>query len=240
MKILLASAFVLLSTISSQIDNYSKANKEYSSKHYQAAVDLCSKELVKLDQSNPLFTKFLSLRGDCYIALSEWKLGIHDYLILSKNDPNNVNYYLNLSYLYGSMGDDKNCTDVLFKGYKIDPKNIAILNNLSYYAGQIGAYDVAIKSANEGLALKADATSKGGLLNNRGFGYLKLKKYTLALADINEAIKLDPDNSFAYCYRALVNIELKKPETVWDDLNKAKSLGAVTLTADLIKQNCKN
>jgi tetratricopeptide (TPR) repeat protein len=239
MKLLITSSLFLLFTFF-QTDNYSKANKEYNNKQYSAAAETCSAALAKLIPKDPLFTKFLLIRGDCYTQLSRWQLAINDYLILSKNDPNNVNYYVNLSYLYGSTDENRKCTDVLFKAYKIDPKNINVLNNLSYYAGQIGAYDWSIRYANEGLALKADAPSRGGLLNNRGYGYLKLKKYNLALADINEAIKLDPDNSFAYCYRALVNIELKKTETVCADLNKAKSLGAVTLTADLIKQNCKN
>jgi len=238
MKLLFISSLLLLFTIF-QTDDYAKADNEFKNKEYKAAVETCSKALAKLSLKDSLYTKLLTLRGDSYTLLGEWKLSIHDYLILSKNDPKNMRFYINLSCSYGSLGQTKNCADILFAALKIDPKNVIIRNNISYYAGKSGAYELAILEANRGLALTTDSSMRGGLLNNRGFVYLKQKKYTLALSDINEAIKLDPNNYLAYCYRALVNIELKKPETVCDDLNKAKSLGAVTLTANLIKLNCK-
>jgi tetratricopeptide (TPR) repeat protein len=239
MKLLITSSLLLLFTIF-QTDDYSKAHNEFKNKEYKSTIETCSKALTKLSPKDSLYTKLLTLRGDSYTLLGEWKLSIQDYLILSKNDPKNLRFYINLSYAYGSLGQTKNCADILLAALKIDPRNVIIRNNISYYAGQSGAYELAMLEANRGLALATDSSMRGSLLNNRGFVYLKQKKYTLALADINEAIKLDPDNSFAYCYRALVNIKLKKPETVCVDLNKARSLGAVTLTADLIKQNCKN
>jgi tetratricopeptide (TPR) repeat protein len=231
---------IVIAYFFSQIDTYKEAEKLYDNKQYKASIEICTKEINKLNLKDSLFTKFISLRENSYRELKDYSLGINDCLILIKIHPTEISYYLELSYLYGNEGEYDKCFAILKKGLELDPNNIYLLNNFSYYSNYVGNWEDGLAFANKGLALTTDAYWKGVLFNNRGYSNIGLKKYELALNDINEAIKLNPDNSFAYCYRALANIRLKHFETVCLDLNKSKSLGSEELSADLIKQYCKN
>jgi tetratricopeptide (TPR) repeat protein len=223
-----------------QTNNYKLALKLYDNKQYKSSIELCTGELHKLDAKDSLFTKFLLLRADDFRALNDFKSGIKDYTSLMELHPKDVLYYVGLGYFYGEDKDYADCFFVLKNGLKIDPRNIYILNNLSYYSNQAGDFQNGLIFANNALSLSNDPYWKGVLFNNRGYSNIGLRKYNLALNDINEAIRLSPDNSYAYCYRALANIGLKQFETVCSDLSKAKNLGAVNLTADLIKQYCQH
>lgn len=223
-----------------QTDPYKEALKLFNNKQYKSSIEICSKELNKLDVKESLFTKFLFLRTSSYTELRDYKSGIADYLTLIKLHPAKIDYYSGLAYLYGETKEYENSLDVLNKGFKINPKNIYLLNNLSYYSNEIEKFEDGLMFANKALSLTNDPYWKGALLNNRGYSNIGLKKYDLALNDINEAIKFNPDNPFAYCYRAIANIKLKHFGQVCEDLNKAKRLGAIELTGELIKQYCKN
>jgi len=223
-----------------QGDPYNDAQKLRSEKHFTEAISLCSTKLGKLNKADPSYSRLLALRADIYREIGDFASGIKDFQELIKLDPKNVRYYVALAYMYGSLTEYDDCLSILYTALKIDPQNIYIYNNLSYYSGQKGNYLDAIKYADEGLRFVKDPIWKGNLLNNRGYGYIIAKKYPEALKDINQAIQSSPDNSFAYCYRALANIQLKRFETVCDDLNTSKKLGATNLVAELINQYCKN
>lgn len=222
-----------------QSDSYKVACKLFDDKKYEASIKLCSSELTKLRVNDTLFEKFLALRANIYQSMQENGLAIRDYLNLIRIKPNKTMYFTGLSYLYGEIKQYDKSIDVLMRALKLDARDIYVLNNLSYYSSQLYKFEDAINYANEGLKNTNDAEWRGALLNNRGYGYIGLEMYNNALKDINESIKLNPDNSFAYCYRAIANIHLKRMETVCSDLEKAKDLGAVGLTKDLIEQNCK-
>jgi tetratricopeptide (TPR) repeat protein len=237
---LLHSLFYLVFVAFMQTDNYKVALKLSDEKQFEASNQLCNSELKKLNINDNRYTEFLSLRANNYRELKDFKAGIADDRALIKIQPNETRYYVDLSYLYGELNEYSKCLEVLKHALGISPKDIYVLNNLSYYSSQAGNFVDGISYADKGLANVSDPIWKGALLNNRGYCNLYLQKYDTALADINEAIKLDPNNSFAYSYRALANITLKRFETVCSDLQKAKSLGAINFTADLIRQYCKN
>jgi tetratricopeptide (TPR) repeat protein len=231
---------VVIAYFFTQINAYKEAEKLYNNKRYKESIEICTKEINKLNLKDSLFTKFISLRENSYRELNDYSSGISDCLILIKIHPTEISYYLELSYLYGSKGDYNNCFTALDEGLKIDSGDIYLLNNYSYYSNEVNEFENGIIFADKGLALTTDPYWKGALLNNKGYANIGLKKYQIALSEINEAISLNPDNSFAYYYRAIANIKLRHFETVCSDLDKAKSLGAVTITADLIKQYCHN
>jgi tetratricopeptide (TPR) repeat protein len=233
------SCFLLSVFFAVQTDKYAEALKFYDKKQYTASITICTYELERLSYKDTLTIKFLSLRASSYLELRDFELAIKDYKKLTDLKPNNISWYMGLSYSYGENKEYTDCMNTLKTALSIDPKNIDLYNNLSYYSAQYGNYGDAVKFANNGLEYVKDQSWRGSLLNNRGYGYIGLKQYSKALDDINESIKLNAGNSFAYCYRAIANIGLKKMETVCDDLNKAKNLGATALTADLIKQYCK-
>ncbi|MGZ3751584.1 MAG: tetratricopeptide repeat protein [Mucilaginibacter sp.] len=237
---LLKTCFWVFSHLLVHKDTFAIAGELYSNKHYQESIEICTAQLKKLDMKDTLYEKFLLLRSGSYLELHDFRSGIMDYLTLVKIKPREIPYYINLSYMYGEVEQFDNCLGVLRSAYKINPVDTVVLVNLAYYSGQAGKYYDAISYADEGLKLNFDTNPgfKSSMINNRGFGYMGLKKYTEALNDINEAIKLDPGNSYAWCYRAMANIRLKKFETVCTDLQKSKELGGVVMTEALIQKYC--
>jgi tetratricopeptide (TPR) repeat protein len=179
------------------------------------------------------------MRASVFLEINDYLSSIKDYSELIKLYPNKSSYYLSVSYPYGEIGDYANCLTVLKKALIIDPTNIYTYNNLSYYSSQADYYNDAINYADQGIKVVKDNKWKGVLLSNKCYGLLGLKRYNDALIIINESIKINPDNSFAYCFRAMANIGLKHLNTVCDDLNISKSLGGNKLTSELRKQYCK-
>jgi len=223
-----------------QTDGYEKTKALYDKGKLQDAIDVGSSELKKLKNSDAAYKKIIRLRADCYMELPNFKSAIEDFKILIGLSPKEVSYYVAASYAYWELAEDANCFIYLQKAYEINPKDPGTLSNMTYYYGQAGKYEESIKYANIGLEQKdVSNTLQGAMLNNRGYAYISLKQFDKALKDINQSITFHPDNSYAYCYRALANIGLKKMETVCQDLDKAKSLGGVTLTKDLIAKHCK-
>lgn len=241
MKMLAAKVYVLLMIhFAFQGDNYKMADQLYNNKQYESSLKICNTEIPKLNEKDSLYEKFLSLRASNYMQIKDYDHSIDDYLTLIRIKPEKTMYYIGLSYLYGETLQYKKCIDILKLALSVNDTDIYVLNNLSYYSNQIGYYVDGMKYAAIGLKYANNSEWKGALLNNKGYSYIGLGKYQDALNDINESIRLNADNSFAYCYRAIANIHLKRMQTVCDDLEKAKNLGAVSLTNELIKENCKN
>jgi tetratricopeptide (TPR) repeat protein len=241
MKIRLTTILILF-TLSAcgQTANFGEIQKLYDQGKLQETIDLSSKEIQKLKSSDPIYKKIILLRVDCYMRLSDFKSAINDWKLLIGIDPKNVANYSGISYAYWANNDISNCLESIHKAYEINPKDAGTLSNMSYYYSQAGKYEESINFSNIGLEQNNLQTAlKMSLLNNRAFSYIGLKQFNKAIADVNASITVEPDNSYAYCYRALANIGLNKMDTVCQDLEKSKGMGGVTLTRDLIVQHCK-
>jgi tetratricopeptide (TPR) repeat protein len=241
MKIRLIIIFTSLLICSfGQTDGYEKTKALYDKGKPQEAIDLGTIELKKLKTSDVTYKKIVRLRVDCFMELGNFVLAISDWKTLIALDSKDKTFYEGIAYAYWANSDLTNCLSNIDKAYSIAPKDAGILSNMSYYYGEAGKYNESINYATTGLKQSnVDNNTKASLLNNRGFAYLQLKQPNKAIEDINKSISLNPDNSFAYCYRALTNIELKKMDTVCADLEKSKSLGGIQLTKDLIPKYCK-
>lgn len=239
MKIQLTFILTLLMFSSfGQSTGYEKTKMLYDLGKFKEAIEIGTTEIKTLKTSDSDYMKIIRLRSDCFIELSNFKAAVEDFNTLIKIDTRNAPLYVAASYCYWELGDNANCFSYLEKAYKINPKDAGTLSNMAYYFGQGGKYNESIKYATLGLEQNPPNTLKGALLNNRGYAYINLKQYDAALKDINQSINFHPDNSYAYCYKALANIGLNKMDTVCKDLEKAKQLGGVTLTKELIVKYC--
>jgi tetratricopeptide (TPR) repeat protein len=222
-----------------QVDDYQKINSLYKEGKFLETIDKITIVLSKLSSSDTTFTKLLELRANSFMDLSNFESAISDYQQLIKLNPLNSDYYGNIYYGYCEIRQDSIGYTFLEKGYAINPNDLLILNNMSYYLGEVGRYEESIKYASKGLELKNVPNDlQSFLLNNRGYAYINLGKFTIGLQDINQSIIVNPDNSYSYFYRALANIGLKRMATVCDDLEKSKNLGAINLTKNLINEYC--
>ncbi len=241
MKINLTIIFATLIICSfGQTGGFEKTKALYEKGKIQDAIDLGTAELKKIKTSDPEYKKIIRLRVDCFMETGNYVLAIADWKTLINFDPKDSSLYLGIAYAYWANKDLPNCISYINKAYSIAPKDPFILSNMSYYHNEAGKYNESIKYATTGLQQSnIDNMTKSLLLNNRGFAYLQINQPNKAIEDINKSISLNPDNSFAYCYRALTNVELKKMETVCADLERSKKLGAVQLTKDLMAKYCK-
>jgi tetratricopeptide (TPR) repeat protein len=217
-----------------------KARSLYDGGKLQEAADAASVELRKLKTTDTTYEEALHLRARCYMELHEYRSAIGDYKVLSDINPKHIPYYIGASYASWQVGERENCLALLQKALRTDPGNAGTLTNMSYYYGQAAKYEESIKYATKALShAELPANIKASAFNNRGYSYLGLKQFDKALKDINQSIKTHQGNALAYCYRALANIGLNKMESVCSDLEKAKSMGLVDLTKDLIDKHCK-
>lgn len=235
---LLISYFIALTGF--QTDPYTKASNLYDNQKFDDCIKLCDSKLNELKSVSGKYALFLRLRADAYRHNGNYKNAITDYKQLVILQPKDCSNYTNLSYVYGETTDYNSAVDILKQAMKVNERDEVILSNLAYYLNQTANYKEALIYVDKGLAVAKKTSLKSSLYNSRGYAYLKLKDYSEALVNINKAIGYDPENSFAYTYRALVNIELNRLDVVCDDLQKAKQLGGVNLTAELRAKYCKD
>jgi tetratricopeptide (TPR) repeat protein len=235
---LIKTAIWTLSHLIVQKDTFIDAANLYTNKQYAQSIILCNTVLPRLNIKDTLYEKYTLLRGSAYFEMHDFSSSIKDYLVLISLKPKEIPYRINLAYMYGELNRFDDCLTALKNALEVDTTNTVTLSNLSYYSGQFLKYSDAIRYAEKGLKYPADSSVKSALLNNKGYGYIGLKRYSEALNNINMAIKFDPNNSYAYCFRAMAHIRMKQMETVCDDLNKAKELGGIVLTEELRKKYC--
>src|ERR1700733_868 len=132
------------------------AGRLYTNKQYHESIAICTAQLRKLDFKDTLYEQFLLIRTGSYNALAEFRSSINDYLTLISIKPNEMPYYVNLSYMYSEEKQMQDCLAVLEKAHKINPQDVVVLSNLSYFSGQVFKYDDAIRYANEGMKNEAD------------------------------------------------------------------------------------
>ncbi len=242
MKIQFTLTFMFIALLSfGQVDDYQKINSLYKEGKFLETIDKITIVLSKLSSSDTTFTKLLELRANSFMDISNFESAINDYQKLIKLNPRKSDYYSNSYYAYSEIRQDSIGYTFLEKGYAINPNDLLILNNMSYYLGEVGRYEESIKYASKGLELNNVPNDlQSFLLNNRGYAYINLGKFTIGLQDINQSIAVNPNNSYSYFYRALANIGLKRMATVCDDLEKSKNLGAINLTKNLINEYCSN
>lgn len=239
MQSIISISFFLLFLLPFQTDKYKQAQTCLNNNEFDKVVEICNAELKKVSKSDALYNKYLSLRASAFGQSGNGAAAITDYKLLLIRGPNVAENYGALSFYYGQTGNYAACDAVLLKALNLFPHDVTILNNAAYYAALDGRFDKTISYANKGLLYVKDDHNKALLLNNRGYGLIGQHRYTEALADINKSLVLHEDNPFAYCYRAIANINLKKMETVCTDLTKAKKMGAVELTKDLLEKHCR-
>jgi tetratricopeptide (TPR) repeat protein/S1-C subfamily serine protease len=106
------------------------------------------------------------------------------------------------------------------KAIQLQPKNPNLYNEKWVVLGSLKRYSEAEAAISKTIELSRRAV----FFNNRGNLYYFQKKWDLALANYNEAIKLNPQSAYIYASRGNAYDELKKWDLALDDYNKAIQL----------------
>lgn len=180
-----------------------------------------------------------------YKAIAYEKLGaldsvFHMYTAIVTRKPDD---YIALTYLsnaYGDSGYYKEMTKVLYQLKRYYPNEHWWATNMSYYLGEGGYFELSKNYADTSLQLANDSTWIGVALNNRSYAYIGLGLFEKALEDNERALNYFPANSFAYRNKALILLSKLDTTKACTALFKAKSLGGVVITEELIETYCEN
>ena len=208
-------------------------------RRFEQAVEDYSKFISLTTDSIELFNGYTD-RGTAKMYLNDFQGAVEDYEIAILLNPNDISVYQNLGGIYTEMGDSKKSLEILFKGLEIYPNEAGLLNNIGFQYIINENFTEAISFFNRAIDEdKTDYTAMG----NRAFCFIKLNELKKARKDLDNSLKLKPDNAYAYKYNAIYYIAKKDKENTCVNLEKANSLGYSNIydneVNDLILKHCK-
>ncbi len=190
----------------------------------QAYVDL--NEALKLEPNNANAYRF---RGATYFKLGDSKSALKDYNQAISLDPNNSDLFLNRGILQADCGDSSNALSDLNEAIRLNPNNAnaynirAQLHAKSWFNDDVDCLDQALEDFENAIQLEPEEpqflVSRADFLGSCFRGAERD-----ALADLDQAIRLAPDNAAYYLARHKVKLSLKDVNGAAEDLTKAYQL----------------
>jgi len=141
----------------------------------------------------PVRSRAYTNRGVIY-----WRQGDADKAMTDFNqailvDPNNVGAFVNRGEAYRIQNQFDRAIADFDRAVALDPRNAEIFNNRgSLYAAK-GDFERAIAEYSASISAEPSATA----YSNRGLAYLKIGRYELAMHDLDEAVRRDPNDMVA-------------------------------------------
>ncbi|MDD3014118.1 MAG: tetratricopeptide repeat protein [Candidatus Gastranaerophilales bacterium] len=150
----------------------------------------------------------------------DYKGAIEDYQKIISTQKPNADVYLNLGSAYQADNNYEEAIDSYKKALAMDNNNSDALYYLgsAYYTNK--SYAKALEYYQKALIISPDDKNIITSINDtksaiaeskleKGLNEFNSKKYLLALQTFTDAIKINPNNGYAYYYRALVYDALK-------------------------------
>jgi len=175
---------------------------------YEAGYE--SGEYMKGYRRQELYRAYFS-RGACYFTLNKMLDALNDFARARDLNPKDPEVWRRLGELHTLLGNYPEALYFYDKAFELDPKSTRGWINYGFALGQQGEHAKALNAYNRGLAAQVPE-DRALLLNNRGYTYLKLKKYEEAHADLKQAISLDPTLTIGYISLAEYHLERDEPE----------------------------
>jgi tetratricopeptide (TPR) repeat protein len=147
-------------------------------------------------QDNPREAMAYNNRGFAYQRKGNLDHALVDYDHAIQLVPELGMAWFNRGEAHRLQGDYAGAIDDFSHVIKLQPKDAVAWNNRCYYRAIAGQLDDALADCNRSLQLKPGMSYT---LDSRGFTYLKMKKYDLAIKDYDQAIAQN-DHSAAYFY----------------------------------------
>jgi tetratricopeptide (TPR) repeat protein len=170
----------------------------------RAAVEACSRSIASAYTNDENLAKLYEWRAHAREKLGEFDGAVADYNEAIRIVPNDINAYGNRAWIFLARGEYQkviaNWTEVI----RIDPKNTAAHVNLGAARYMNGDVEGAIAEFDKALTFGPDQATLENLLNNRGAALRDKGEFDRAFADLDQAIRLNPNNQRAWYNRALV------------------------------------
>ena len=121
-----------------------------------------------------------------------------------------------LSVVYKELKQPENALVTIDKAIQLQPQNPNLYNEKSVALSRLKRYPEAQSAINKAIKL----APRSAFYANRGTLYAQQKESDLALADYNEAIRINPNFSMVYNNRGIIYREQKKWELALAGYNK--------------------
>jgi cytochrome c-type biogenesis protein CcmH/NrfG len=174
-----------------------QGNLDLAFKHYKAAKKL-KPELV-----DPHLRIAMH-----YVYQEEFEKAIMLLRDIVKNNPSDITAWSFLSFAAFSLDLKEESVKASSKVLELDPNNIEAIRSHVFISFFDKSLDVNFAIKNLNLVISNDPKDIEAL-KIRAFCYFVKKDYDAAIADINSALKVDPDNSFCLKKRAELLFKFK-------------------------------
>jgi len=167
-------------------------------------------------------------RGFAYQRKGDLDHALADYDHAIQLVPELSMAWFNRGEVLQMKGDYPKAIENFSKVIKLQPGNAVAWNNRCYYRAIDGQLDAALEDCNKSLQLKPGVPY---VLDSRGFTYLKMKKYDLAIKDYDLAIAGNEKNAAYFYGRSLARKGIHDAAGAKADLD-----AALTLDAKVVEQ----
>ena len=229
---LLGRCYVELSAYSTAIEYYAESRKVEPHRldgveHYSTALwqlqkevqlSLLSQELIALDRTAP---QTWCVAGNCFSLQKEHETAIKFLQRAIQVDPD-------FAYAYTLYGHELVATEEMdhamscFRtAVKIDPRHYNAWYGIGMIYQKQEKYEYAEVNFRRALSINSNSPV---LTAHLGIVLMYLKKMDLALAALDDSIKLDPENSFCLFHRATHLFAMDRYEDALNELEKLKLL----------------
>lgn len=155
---------------------------------------------------------------------------IHYQILAINENPADIRLTYNLGSYLHQIGQNQLAVHFLKEVIKRSPDNAFANWALAGSYLDLGQYELALKYVNiamlkeETLYKSGSGTEENDLKTIRGFAYHKLGKTQLALADLNNALQINPKNAAATKYLGVIYADLGEKTRACGYFQKAKQL----------------
>jgi tetratricopeptide (TPR) repeat protein len=177
----------------------------------RARADLAA--ALKLDPDEP---ELLLLRGALALARRDPEAAAADFAEVLRRSPKNVKAQAALAELHLKEGRHDKAVAACDAGLKVLPREVNLL--VLRGAARAAAGQKGLADADFAAALRLD---RKDALRTRGELYLVLKRVDAALADLDEAVRLDPKSAAVYLARSEAHAKRRDRKKELADLDEA-------------------
>jgi len=150
-------------------------------------------------------------RANIFEKMGKYEKAIADYESILQINPNDVNAYNNRGNIYITMKKYKEALSDFDNAIKINPKYAMFHFNRGRVYWAIGEYDKAVSNFTAVLEINPK-WCHGVAFDYRAASNIARKDYMSAMSDLNNAIDINPNNSWAYARRGYIYLEMNKPD----------------------------
>ncbi len=148
--------------------------------------------------------------------LKDYNKALEDIDEVIKLEPNNVNYYINRSYLRYQVNNIRGTMEDLDYAIAIEPNNVTAHYNRALLRSEVGDYNKAVEDYD--FVLEQDPENYPAFYN-RTMILINIGHYQQGISGLNAMLEKDKDDFVALYQRAMLYIETRQYQAALRDLN---------------------